>query len=256
MSDQPRYRNAYFEIESTNETNESFFSKYKYFIIAGVVLLIALTGFLLWFFLRKKEEPPVYKPDPKINLYGVIASNDIDYYRDSRTKREYNKLYTLVKNILGNNTPKECYNLNNIKLLSPDSINKERNIDIIIRPAVQNALERNNYYDIAALYLQLMRTYNSESDYDNLFSVVEKESNGVTPKKVKLKDGVSPSQLLSTYTIPDTEPLKSLLLKLKANGNFNNNIITVDDLSILLTILMILRLNITKNFIGYPPCDV
>jgi hypothetical protein len=257
-----------FDIEEPPQ-DQSLFDKYKYFIIGGVVVvIIVVVSVLLWYFLRKKDEPQSKPPqvDPKINLLTVLTTDDTDYYTDLRVKKEYTKFYNLVKTILGNNIPKVCYNLDKIRL-KPETLNKERNVDILVRAAVDNALIRKNYFDIAALYLQMMRTNSPE--YDNWFITVEKEPNGLTPRMVRIpKDGSlvnpTPFQLIQKYATLylnnendlNIEPLKSSFNLIKNSPNYNSNIISIDDLANLLTVLMLMKLKNTVNYISYPPCDV
>jgi hypothetical protein len=260
-----------FEIQEPYEQKqdeESFFQKYKYYIIGGFVAIVILSV-LLWYFLRKTDESktPSQPIDPKISLLTVMTSDDTDFYTDTRVRREYLKFYNLVKNILGNATPKVCYNIDKIKNLKPETLTKERNIDILVRPAVENALKRKNYYDIAALYLQMMRTINP--DYDSWLITVDRESNGVTPRTVKIsKDGnlvnPTPLQLIQKYSIlyriSDTdlnsEPLISFFNAVKNSPSYNNNVMSMEDLANLLTLLMLMKLKNTVSYIGYQPCDV
>lgn len=256
-----------FDIQEPVE-EESFFQKYKYFIIGGAVIVIIIVSVLLWYFLRKEDSQATQPQqiDQRLGLFTVLTSDDTDYYTDMRVKKEYSKFYNLVKMILGNNTPKVCYNLDKIKL-KPENINKERNMDILIRPAVENALKRNNYYDIAALYLQMMRTISP--DYDSWTVTVDRESNGITPRTVRIiKDGSllnpTPSQLIQKYASIysntendlNTGNLKVYYDLIKNSPNYNSNIITIADLGALLTVLMLMKLKNTTSYTNYPPCDM
>jgi hypothetical protein len=95
-------------------------------------------------------------------------------------------LVTISSNILGNEMPPLCYNLNNI---TGSDINDKGSkiINDLLFKAYRKSINNNNYFDVAALTISL---YKYERMFNWLGNITETDENG-NPVKIKIDQRIS-----------------------------------------------------------------
>jgi hypothetical protein len=114
-----------------------------------------------------QAEPVAETPDP------VTILNKI---------KNLENFIIIARNILGDNMPTLCYNLNSINGQNIGEKGSKIINDLLFR-AYRKAIDNNNYNDIAALTISL---YKYEGAFSWLGSIVEMDENG-NPQKIRIE---------------------------------------------------------------------
>lgn len=126
-------------------------------------------------------------PNNKRNLVMAVTGNVTNLIEnfekdDFQTKLKYlNDFVVISRNILGNEMPVLCYNLNNITENDITSKGSKIINDLLFK-TYRKAIDNNNYNDIAAITISL---YKYEGNFSWLASIVENDENG-NPKIIKI----------------------------------------------------------------------